>query len=689
MVLLKHQLEIQLKDEHQLIKEGIIRDDAPLDTSEEFEALCNAARRGDLRACQECIARGVNVNARDRYDYTPLILASLCGHYETVKLLLESGALCERDTFSGERCLYNALNDRIRSLLLKYDYSKSTDPLQPFAAHISSLLSKTNPQTSDIELTSSDEIFKAHKLVLAARSPYFAAKLANHPETKHWKLAHSVPPESFQLALKYLYLGEVPKDLGLGPSSKFREEEVLLGIDKLSKHLEIESLWNGLLAGDDRRILRQQHQDEVARGRDQIDQWFRNNVLKHKIILNTHRVPDVKWDHDNSIFADVLLQADAQTEEEEAQLLDSNRRREMSQFDGIPVGPRDSHSDPASETPTPKGKSVLYPAHKALLIRSPYFQAMFTSAFKEAQITHHLPIIYVDCSPAVLEAVLTFLYTEKTDFGLDIALDVLVTADMLLIEKLKNKAGVIISALGSGKRDALNDPTRTGPTGSKFAAETETEEEEIDVFEVLRTGWELNVQRLEEFAARYLASRLEHYIDDPEFEAIIKESAERVKDRQETDTIELLDDIRYYLSERFRMRLQDLGLNDMREHIVAELRQKQAEEKAEKQARRARREMEARADGAAPAREDTQSLINGINSGGKSSEAANGERANGASKEEKKEAKEVNGPTAEPEGNIQTLGDELADDEFSSDAINYQLLIDKLDALLEKLGLNA
>src|SRR6266702_8657208 len=68
--------------------------------------------------------------------------ASLCGHYEVVQLLLDSGALCERDTFAGERCLYNALNDRIRNLLLSYDYAKSTNPLQPFAAHISSLLTR-------------------------------------------------------------------------------------------------------------------------------------------------------------------------------------------------------------------------------------------------------------------------------------------------------------------------------------------------------------------------------------------------------------------------------------------------------------------------------------------------------------------------------------------------------------------
>ena len=79
--------------------------------------------------------QGVNINAKDKDDYTPLILvsdvssitfssslslrrlepipvdnmvtvvkASLCGHFETVQLLLEAGALCERDTFQGERC---------------------------------------------------------------------------------------------------------------------------------------------------------------------------------------------------------------------------------------------------------------------------------------------------------------------------------------------------------------------------------------------------------------------------------------------------------------------------------------------------------------------------------------------------------------------------------------------------------
>lgn len=75
-VLRKDQLEISLHNEKKLIKEGTIKDDNPLDLSEPFRELCNACRKGDLKVCQEKITEGVNINARDPYDYTPLILVS-------------------------------------------------------------------------------------------------------------------------------------------------------------------------------------------------------------------------------------------------------------------------------------------------------------------------------------------------------------------------------------------------------------------------------------------------------------------------------------------------------------------------------------------------------------------------------------------------------------------------------------
>jgi ankyrin repeat/BTB/POZ domain-containing protein 1 len=77
MVLRKDELEIRLKDEHQLIQDGVLRDDSPLDVSDEFQNLLYACRIGDLKGCQEAIATGVDINARDQFDYTPLILVSI------------------------------------------------------------------------------------------------------------------------------------------------------------------------------------------------------------------------------------------------------------------------------------------------------------------------------------------------------------------------------------------------------------------------------------------------------------------------------------------------------------------------------------------------------------------------------------------------------------------------------------
>jgi ankyrin repeat protein len=90
-VLKKYELEAKLKDEHKLIEQGILRDENPLDLTSDFSKFLGACRKGDLKTCQELISNGVNINGKDAFDYTPLIIASLCGHFELVQLLLESG----------------------------------------------------------------------------------------------------------------------------------------------------------------------------------------------------------------------------------------------------------------------------------------------------------------------------------------------------------------------------------------------------------------------------------------------------------------------------------------------------------------------------------------------------------------------------------------------------------------------
>ena len=520
------------------------------------------------------------------------------------------------------------------------------------AFHISSLLSKDIPRTIDIAVTTVYELFHLHKFVLSSRSPYFQKKLSAAPETTTWRLPGSIPPQSFSITIRYLYLGELPRDLGGGPGTGFTDSEILAGLDKISKHLEIKSLSQAILENTDRRLARQRRADELEKGRDQLDFWFRDNVLKHKVVTDTAHADDVRWDRDNGIFADVLLRADEDDEEESVHTdILAPSQRPTSNALGIPLGSRSASTSRSHSRSRKPRRSVLFPTHRAMLIRSEFFLTMFSSAFREAQSSPHLHIVSIDCSPAVLEIILTHLYTERADFGLDLAVDVLFAADLLFLEKLKAKAAVVISTLGNGTATAMPS-----------AENTNGEDEVLDIYEILRAGWLTRVQRLEEFSARYIAYRLESYIDEPEFAELVKESASRISRREETDSIELLDDTRYYLSERFRLRFEDSGLEDVMDEEAA-----QAE---------ARREV------------DAAQRLDANSAEPDSSKPADVPEDEGIALEPGEEALSAVAGLMQT-GEVRTLDGEIAGDEFAADAINYQILLGKIDALLERLKLDA
>lgn len=577
-------------------------------------------------------------------------------------MLLEQGARCERDTFQGERCLYNALNDRIRNLLLSYDYSKSTDPLQPLAAHITGLLSREVPKTADIAVHTGDATLNLHKFVLSARSPYFANKLAAAPETTSWRLSNGVPPQSFETCIRYIYLGDVEADLGDGE----QEQAILTGIDKLSRQLEVPQVFENILQSGDRRQARQRRTEEIEKGRDQVAQWFEQNVLRHKLEVDRERADDVKWDRDNGIFADVLLRADVDDDEDEDDVKPAAEstprvRQTEGPLNGIPVGhfaqPQPSRSPSRKRQ---SQRSTLYPAHRAMLLRSEVFATMFASPFREGQESAHLQIVPVDCSPEVLEVMLTFLYTEKADFPLSLALDVLHAADMLFIEKLKQRAALLISTLGNGSASIVEAENPRG----EISVEGDGEEL-LNIYDVIRAGWDTRVHRLEEFGARYIAYRLEQYIDEPEFREIVQESADRIKGRQETDTVELVDDIRYYLSDRFRLRFEDSGLDEM---------------------------MDEDAVNAVPLSTLADADVD-TNSEGKQQDGAvhEDEGYSGSPPNARGDGEDGFAPDLEhleTQGVVRTLDGEIAGDEFAQDAMNYQILLGKMERLMEELGLD-
>jgi hypothetical protein len=75
------------------------------------EDLWEAVRRGDAPAVKSLLDRGADVNARGRYQMTPLFKAAERGNAEIVRLLLERGAdVTIKDTFYGATPLTWALD---------------------------------------------------------------------------------------------------------------------------------------------------------------------------------------------------------------------------------------------------------------------------------------------------------------------------------------------------------------------------------------------------------------------------------------------------------------------------------------------------------------------------------------------------------------------------------------------------
>ena len=64
------------------------------------------------------------------------------------------------------------------------------------------------------------------------------------------------------------------------------------------------------------------------------------------------------------------------------------------------------------------------------------------------------------------------------------------------------------------------------------------------VMDILKTARLFNLARLEDQATEFLARNIEVMMNDVELHKMIEEDAADVKDRQETDSVQIIDDIR-------------------------------------------------------------------------------------------------------------------------------------------------
>lgn len=125
---------------------------------------------------------GADINCKDQWDSTPLYYACLCGHIEIVQLLMSHGAKCSPATFEGERCLYGALTNEIKDLLV--DASQISAHLMlrdEFSEHMRRMFEGIY---SDFTIKCLGGSLQCHKFILAARSSFFGSKFKSKWENK-------------------------------------------------------------------------------------------------------------------------------------------------------------------------------------------------------------------------------------------------------------------------------------------------------------------------------------------------------------------------------------------------------------------------------------------------------------------------------------------------------------------------
>lgn len=489
----------------------------PTNLDKNFNELCYSCRIGDSENVDRLVSTGVNVNGVDEFDNSPLFLASLCGHEEVVKLLLKRGAVCDRDRYEGARCIYGALTDSIRNTLLKYDISKAVDINQPFATHISSLLKNSNLNNQDISFEFHDnKVFKLHRFLLASRSKYFYQKLTTSWNSKSFiEMPEGTPSSSFETIIKFVYLVPILHEISPQEHGILKAFTKKLDIPELAEYL---GKVRHVLDPSEKSALIADYQFKFTENaREQLHSFVEDYIIGQKYYFqncDTITETELRKIKNSSALPDVFI------------MIKSDR----------------NHG------------GWLYPCHRAILTRSEYFKTMFTSPFLEAstysrtihEVTNRqerFPIITLPTSSSELaDIILRYFYYDSTEIPWKYAINVLIVADALLTERLKTMAAITI-------------------TQSKEILE------HYSIFDVLYVAWDTRVERLEHYAAEIIAKDLKHYCKDSELRKAIIKSSQRITVREETDTIELVDDIRYYLLKKHDLQPGDSELIDTEDNL--------------------------------------------------------------------------------------------------------------------------
>lgn len=458
--------------------------------------LFQSCRRGDLDRVRYLVENGeTELNLRDHWDSTPLYYACLCGHHELVEFLLQNGARCAPNTFDGERCLYAALTDKIRGLLKSYKAITSEcmkrDSYREFLRRC-----LADSPYADVCFLIHGVPMPAHRVILTARSSYFAhmfmSKWRDRPiiELKH-KL---VKPWAFEAILQYLYTDRLYIEMDKIDDCIRLARQCKLEYLKSQLEIRLRSIQLFGMSKTRTRSITVVSIEPESQSTGLQDAFGRLAEFALPPALTFQQFPrpfplEISSDvFDASVFCEEPpLYADV------CFIVDNHR----------------------------------FHCHKVFFCgRSDYFRAMLDGHFSESTspgkqlFSSSIPEVYLnDVSPDVFAAVVAFIYQDHTLVTEENVYSVLCFADVYLLNGLKRLCARAIST--------FLDPE--------------------NVLTVLRTSRLFNLPKLETDCCEYISKHLEKLIDNEEFHSLILEDASSVRNREQTDSIPVVDDIRFHL----------------------------------------------------------------------------------------------------------------------------------------------
>ncbi|GAQ85541.1 hypothetical protein KFL_002400130 [Klebsormidium nitens] len=441
----------------------------------------SAARSGDVDRLKYLLhEEGVDINARDKWDSTPLYYACLAGHEDITMILLEAGAVCSEYTFDGDRCHYAALNLRIREILKAYE--QRPPPLDPLQLDLRECFPPEGdpcwPPDITFSFLGSDRTVGAHRAILAARSPYFSAAFAGK-----WRGRDEVRLASPRLSYSAL----------VSLFQFFYTDRLDVAVDEME---------------DLARICRQCRLPEL-----------REKLEAEK---NHQKYSDMKWHrlHQN-LQRRFVLQASSLSEPARLNACLGNILRRtgglaatsdvitdrVGDLDFSDAATPSSSRDDFADVILATGAARKFRAHKVVLAaRSEYFRARLsrTEGFKEGLVPDPdgstLPVLTLnDVSPEALETVFEYMYTDRvTSVDPGLVVEVLDAASQFLLFPLKR---AVADALLPGLEAANVD----------------------ELCHWLLVADMYGVARLREFCLNAMANNFEAFASSAAFQAMVKE----------------------------------------------------------------------------------------------------------------------------------------------------------------------